>query len=173
MAWVPRNRPFNSRKIEDNEGASLVPTSIRLARLAFFLSRSRSLFHPLGSPSRPRTCLSVEPKPAPRSRVQEAIVTPKRHQSPRRRFNSATRERAGPCTPRTTFLPVRFFPALLFTFRCTRVKRGSERRDQREIAKDRTIVASKLPSTIFVTVSLFFLLAFFDFAVYYVYICFY
>lgn len=101
------------------------------------------------SPSRSRTCLPVEPNPAPRSRVQEAIVTPKRHQSPPRRFNSATRERASPCTPRTTFFPIRFFCLLLFTFRCTRMERGSGRRNRREIAKDHTIVALEFPFALF------------------------
>lgn len=107
VAVAPRNRPFNSCKIEDNEGLrpylrpSVSPPS------SFFSLSFRFGLSLLLSPSfASRWRLT----PAPRSRVQEAIVTPKRHQSPPRRFNSATRERAGSCTPRTTF----FFPALLF-----------------------------------------------------------
>lgn len=64
---VARNRPFNSCKIEDNEGfRPFLRPSVSLVSPPSTLSRS--LFTPALFLS--HSCLPVEPNPAPRSRVQ-------------------------------------------------------------------------------------------------------
>jgi len=120
---VARNRPFNSCKIEDNEGLRpFLRPSISLASPPSILPRSFSTPALFLSHS----CLPVEPNPAPRSRVQRrslhrSVINHRRVGLTRLHAREPTRARRELLSSSFFFLSLSFF----FTFRYTKAEKGS------------------------------------------------
>jgi len=122
---VARNRPFNSCKIEDNEGfRSFLYPSLSFAPVSSFLRFPFILALFLSRPCLP------EPNPAPRSRVQRRSL----HRSVinHRRVGLTQLHAREPARARRELLsfPWFFFCSFLFTFRYTKAEKESGWREK-------------------------------------------